>query len=1182
MYLKSIELSGFKSFAEPTEISLEPGIVCVVGPNGCGKSNVVDAIRWSLGELSPKTLRSKSIADVIFNGTRRLSPAAQAQITLTFDNSDRALGVDAPEVSVQRKVSRDGGGEYAINKASCRLKDIKGLFLGTGLGDDGYSIMEGSMVEFLLTAKPLDRRLLFDEASGAARFSSKRDEALSRLSKIDQDLDRVRDQIELLAAEKKRIENQAKKAKLFEKLSGQKRELGVRKVLADLDRTETRAQAIQEETLEPKRAQMERKTVALNQHYAKAETLKAGRAELEAKSGELSKDFHEVLRARDVAAEKLRHLESRLSELRSSRETRLLEKEDLIKQRQALNEEIETAGRELAVKEKELEETSLQLKQDGGLNEELAGAASRRDEMQRHIQDLRNRIIIENQEITRLRNESLGLTTELSQWQVELKHTLKEHHREDLQKLHLEERNREIEARIQALKGEIEELETKRVQTADLQAQQIDACRRLEDALYRGLTQEEAALEARRRHWEIIAEQDPYVRGALATDQISGEQGGVYGPIGKLIKTSPQHHIHLKEILGERLNWFLAENAEAALKIIDLLGSGRKGRAAFVLLDRLTETPQPVTFNWGREGAIGRIVELDYLLGSTDARTKQAIFRLVGPTFVQGSSVFGEALVRGGEEPAAQKDINTLSAVEEREAVAKAMADLSVKKQELGAQVAESGHEKERLSSELQTLLESLRAKNLESAGLIQEKESNDRDLSLAQESVLSMEKEARRYLEDSAAKKEMLTQMEETLRGKDELIADLHKQLDEGNAALEKTIVETKSGREARLARDLELERCEHEKAVAREKKNQLDKAVALTAEQAGRLEAAVNDLDRDLEELANRIEDLKNELSELDRAHEEKGRAMEVSREELEKSRTLISAVESDIAFLDEDIRKLDEEVKNAQVELRALEYERARVVEEAVRIFGAAAEELPAKLEQAKTTETTVLLREGESVEDALLRIEEQISRLGQINFLAQEEYDRLTERLTFLETQREDILKAKADVGSAIAKVNAQIEESFSVTFAAVREKFREIFATLFEGGEADLVLTESQDLTQRGVEIFAQPPGKKLQTITQLSQGEKALTAVSLLFAFFSINPAPVCILDEIDAPLDETNVLRFRRMLEKFSQKCQFLVITHNKRTMEAARSIYGVTMEELGVSKIISVKLEEATATVS
>ncbi len=1183
MYLKSLELSGFKSFAEPTDILLEPGITGIVGPNGCGKSNTVDAIRWCLGELSPRTLRSKSITDVIFNGTRRLSPAACAQVTMTFDNSDHSLDVAANEVAVTRKVYRDGTSEYLINKTSCRLKDIKTIFLGTGLGDDGYSIMEGSMVDFLLTAKPHERRLLFDEASGAARFASKRDEAVSKMEKIDTDLNRVKDQIEIIGAERKRLESQAKKARLYERVNNEKTELEIKKVSQILENCRLRAQTIREESFDPKRAELERQSAGRDKLNADAQTLEAERMALEQQLSLASNEFHETLRERDLAVEKIKNLEEKIRERRALLESREKESRtldgEILRCREDLNLAKAVHQEKTAQRDREIEEFD----QAHPHALQTADGAGRRHQIQTQIEDLKHQILDLNEQITKDRNENRAVTTEMSQDQASLKYILREHKKQELEKFHLEELLHELKTKIESLKLQIDAA-GRDAQNLTQERAGIAARRQpLETLATLDLPAQKASLQARLEQWEKLAQEDAVIRGSRAIEEMSLDIKEIAGPIGKLIKCPAQNYPALKEILGERLYWFLAENAETALRAIETLEEKKQGRATFVLMDRLTQSLRPASITWETTSkTAGRTVDLDYLLGSTDVRTKKAILSLVGPVFVQGTSIFGESVLRGGQGPQTQSEENTaLTHLQERQRIQGLLRDNEERAGRTQAELSalrEQGRQAEERQNNLSLNLQGLRA---ETSRFNQELENNGQNLKYAAETLMSLEKDAQQNLCSVASKKERLGDLEKSVNANIDSLAGLQARLEQSSHGLAEAAIEMSKVKEFELSRQLIIERATQEISLLEQKCVQLETTLSANTQKLAYLQTEQKNLQSDLKKSGESSAALTLEIAAIEAAHAERVKNLEDLQSAGAGITQKIQALEARVAGAQEAIGALEEELRGAEIELRSLDFETSRAREDACRIFNAAPEQIDAKLKEASERSPITRVREGESLEETLNRLNLQIQRLGQINFLAQPEYDRLGERMTFLQTQRDDILKAKTDIQTAIARINTQIEGSFETTFNAVRVKFKEIFATLFEGGEADLALTESDSFQQRGVEIFVQPPGKKLQSLAQLSQGEKALTAVSLLFAFFSTHPAPVCILDEIDAPLDEANVLRFRKMLEKFAKHCQFVIITHNKKTMEAAKELYGVTMEELGVSKIISVKLEEVAAAV-
>ncbi len=1184
MYLKSIDLSGFKSFSEPTEVQLESGITCIVGPNGCGKSNIVDSIRWALGELSPKTLRSKSIADVIFNGTRRLSPATCAHVTLTFDNADRVLGVDAAEVAVTRKVYRDGNSEYSINKSACRLKDIRTLFLGTGIGDDGYSIMEGHMVEFLLTAKPHERRLLFDEASGAARFSAKRDEALGKLSKIELDLDRVKDQIELIENERKRLENQARKARTYEKLLKEKKTLETEKTIRAIDDLTAKTQALQKNTVEPKTRDLEIKHTQLDQLYAKIQTLESEKMESEKILQAKNEAFYEAARSRDLTLEKMKHLEERLQEKGSQKTSAREELENQNEQLGQFETELQNLAKEIAGKEASLNAQATNVQEDmQTLKATLTNLALNREEAQRVIRQLKARILDTTQEAVNCKNQALKIHTEISELQAELKIALKEHQRASLEKVHLEELLKENETATQALKQETysneQELTSLTKTQEELQAKRAQ----LEELTFRSLPKEESTRQSELEHWDKLYGDNPRVRGAKAIEELIADgMSGVYGPIGKKIKTSPTYHNYLKDILGEKLQWFLAENAEVAMKTMEAVRSRQSGRVTLVLLDRIGENIRTSNPYWDfvPKGQTTRIADLDHILGSTDLRTKKAIFYLLGPTFIQGSTIYAEAIIHGGEELQVLTESKGLTILEEREEVVRALGDIAKRKTEAKTELELYDNKLTDVKKQITELNRLRQTKSIELAQKIAEAESAVRELNLAQDTSVAIEHETQQKLAIISKRNEELAIVDGKTKEFENAAQTLQKDLLTKDENLDKAVIEEKSEREATLAVELIEQRAQQQLAVLTERKSQIVKSMHTSQVSVEKLERALEALGQEIKTVQNQKNETEKEFGSLEAAKEARGTELQALQQSHETLALKLHELHQEQTALEQNLSSLKEELNQCELELKTLEFEKNRNIEEAARIFEAEGEALTEKITQAKL-ELATLTQETQDLEETLRRINERVEKLGQINFLAQEEYGRLEERVQFLSAQRDDILKARDDVRHAIDTINIQIEESFSVTYEAVRTKFREIFAQLFEGGEADLALVEGENPMQKGVEIFAQPPGKKLQSLALLSQGEKALTAVSLMFAFFSTKPAPVCVLDEIDAPLDEANVQRFRKLLTKFSENCQFLIISHNKRTMEAANALYGVTMEELGVSKIISVKLEEITAPV-
>lgn len=1211
MYLKAIKLSGFKSFTEPTEIILEPGITAIVGPNGSGKSNIVDAIRWCLGELSAKTLRSKALAEVIFNGTRRLPPAQSAQVTLVFDNENRALHLDASEIAVTRKIERQAVSEYAINRSPCRLKDIKELFLGTGIGEDGYSIMEGSTVEFLLTAKPHERRLLFDEASGGARFMAKRDEALSKLSKTQNDLDRINDQIELLSLEQRRLESQARKARLYGKLSEEKKILESRKIINELERLKTQIEHLQNETLDPKNQELNAKSVALNQLYAQSEGLQAEKIELDKELAAKTQDFHEALSRRNVALEKLRNLDEKIAEKDAAGQTMTQEREQSLKQLEWHEQNLQEIQEVLELKQTELEAKKTALDQEAqkrprpedtapGAPEGLSRPQTEknpqetgfdREDMEAEAGRLKNAIFETTQKMENLKTEAIALLSENSEIQAELRISLKEHHRVGMEKLHLDESVRDLEKKEKAIDAQLETLKQEKENFAGKEKDLGRLKQTKEEEIFRVLPKEETQLAAQLAHWETTNGQDPYVRGLKSIEEALENFNGVTGPIGSLIRCAQQHERLVAELLGERRRWFIAENMEAAQKALDHLAQNQGGRAAFVLADRVNENPAPASLNWNIEmpGSSGKILEFNDLLGDTDVRTKKVAAYLVGPTYVQGESSYGEAIIYGGETLNNANTPIVLVDLRQYQEMRRRLEEIQGRRAVLEKELEDIDSQIQTLHEQTQTLNSAIEQKTVARVETVKTKEASTKELHFAHETARALEKESQEKLAILSTKKERHEEAEKEIRAFDERLSGLRAKLEAKEFYLNNALLIEKARREQELTRELALQEISREMALYEERQSQSIKSMAAAKIQSSKLAQAADALENELKTLKAEQEQTQKDLQALEEERRDSGRRLEELQGHGQKQMQTLTELKEQQNALEEETRRLEADLREEEMELKTLQYEQRRTIEEAFHVFNLNTEAaLTAKIQEINEARQKGKEKEGENeipdqdLTGHLQRINERLEKLGQINFLAGEQFNEIESRLTELQIQRDDILKAKEDIHQAIAKIKTQIEESFGATFAAVREKFREIFGQLFEGGgEADLALVTNEQTGEQGVEIYAQPPGKKLQTITQLSQGEKALTIVSLLFAFFAIKPSPVCVLDEIDAPLDEANVERFTRMLKKFSESCQFVMITHNKKTMAAARALYGVTMEELGVSKIISVRLEDVAVPV-
>ncbi|MFC1522131.1 chromosome segregation protein SMC [Elusimicrobiota bacterium] len=1172
MFIKNITLKGFKSFVNETDLIFDPGITCVVGPNGSGKTNVLDAIRWCLGELSPRTLRSKSLTDVIFNGTKRLTPSNNAQVTITFDNSDGFLPVPHSEVAITRKVSRSGESDYMINKSSCRLKDIKQLLLGTGLGDDGYSIMEGSMIEFLLNAKPQDRRLLFDEASGASKYAVRRDEALSKLTRVELDLERINDQVDLVETEMKNLERQARRAKQHEKLVREKKNLEIKKIAYSWDNTSKKLNLLYEESIEPKKEMLNEQTTALSGITAQIEAHELTRVELEDARTEKSNALAETTKKRDLNLTDTRHLEERI-----------LERE---KQIETAHGEVGNHNQNISNYQNELNSSTDDLREYNKQVESFTQGAQDRqidpEEKSRlvsEINSLKETLADQAIRLTEVRNNSTTYENQMLNIDHQLKYSLKQHKNLNSEIIEITNLAKDLARTRDNCKTQIENASSQ-IGSLEQDLKTLEAdINALEDLLFTQIPVKESELQTTAKYLAQVSGTGLTEKGRRTISDLLADFPQIRGPISGLINTSEPYRSYLDGVLGEKLNWFLAEDLETATRAIEYLKTNNKGRATFIILSQISEnirTTPPNVWNFETKDQSGNTVNLETLLGTTDITAKGVISFLIGPMFLRDTTLYLEGIIQGGESFLNEEEDNAQRCVATAEAAHAALAKLETEKAQHNAKLTEFKNKRQEVVEKVALLKRETSDTTIELARTNQDIENKENDIVQSGHTLAGMETECQGFLreisstmESSVTVKEELRQLEGDYQAKQET---LHAK----EAAKDEVFEKQRINKESALLKEIDKEKILNKVAALTERVSSLNEFISSSNSQINNLNTRIKEAETDIASTGQSKDDTAKELDSIMKDYNTLCGELEIMQKTHDESRQKFLTLRGEQDAIQANRHTLEEEIHEHETQTRVLEFKVNQYKDE----FNACFTDTPDETQRPSIEEIRDSIDPEatiETMESNLASICKRLEQIGQINFLAQEEFTRLENKTSFLKKQKEDITSAASNIKKTIETINAQIEEKFNETFEAVRIKFKETFNELFEGGESDLVLTNREMTVSQGVEIFAQPPGKTTKTLSLLSQGEKALTALALLFAFFSTRPSPICVLDEIDAPLDEANVTRFKRLIEKLNERCQFIVITHNKRTMETAHALYGVTMQELGVSKIISVKLQEA-----
>jgi len=1202
MHLQSLELFGFKSFADKTLFNFPEGVTAIVGPNGCGKSNLLDAIRWVLGEQSAKSLRGDEMADVIFNGTDNRKSLSFAEVSLTFTDCASELNVDWHDVRVTRRVYRDGNSDYLLNKTPCRLKDIQNLFADTGVGRSAYSMMEQGKIDMILSSRPEDRRAIFEEAAGITKYKTQKREALRKLEATEANLLRIGDIIKEVKRQIGSLQRQAGKARRYQALHADLRVLEThhsKKQLAALDTELVHCEA-------------EIKKIATSEQTSRTK-IDLGESELTEERRALDKIDIEVA---DIRAEAQR-LQSEIAGHRSRIEFNRQRKDelsDLIERARGDIAAAESKRKQHAAQTREsdalIEKTQrfLQSKQDelAKITELLDLLRAKREAHQADRETARTSLSKYEARIDKLEDELAGITArrELTEEQIreiftEIKEATKAH----------EKIAAEITAKRSATESDQNKLEQLLAQSqtaeANLRQQQqvLGATESELTALERTLTEKRSSLEILR---QLNAEGEGLAQGSQAVlkglDDPERYRAAIAGSLVAQIDVDPKFIPAIEAALGRNLHAVILKDAQSAEEILVRLTRKKLGQAALFVPKLGASTHESVRKSLPKDAlawAIDKIVAprsleptIRQLLSGVlvFAKLDQALAcKKDEPTLamatLDGEFVSAEGIVFGGSntvksDSLLERKARVAALAEEETECANQHKIFVQKRDQAKAGVAAASGQVDEARSQYQTAhlaqstsankISLLQAEEKEAErkidNLKSEKTTLEQQIEAAGERAAELEGElnaahdelAEYEAEQTAAEKDekgARSQEEKTLETLNDLRLAIatarqrHESLEaqrQPMAARETELVELISARRADIAS------YESKLAVQALESRDAEVAIKEQAARAAEAEAAANKISSQRAARVGAVQERETEL-----------RGLRNSLSELQETRGHQQVRESQLQM---QIENLAENIsRRYQVDLRAFNPDEAA--------FG---KTLRAQLKRTEkeTAPTADVDLAGDELQKLIVDLTRQLDNMGPVNLDAVQEYDELEERYKFLETQNNDLTNSRRELLDVISRINSTTRKLFAETFTQVRANFREVFAELFDGGRADLCLLDENDPLNCGIEISAKPPGKQLQSISLLSGGERAMTAVALLFAIYMVRPSPFCVLDEIDAPLDESNINRFVRMLDRFIGQSQFVIITHNKRTIAKADVLYGVTMEERGVSKLVGMKL--------
>lgn len=1173
MYLKEIEIQGFKSFADKTKVVFDQGVTAVVGPNGSGKSNITESLRWALGESSVKSLRGGKMPDVIFAGTESRKPLNYASVVVTLDNQDGFIKDAGQEIKVERHIYRTGDSEYKIDGKKVRLRDIHDLFLDTGLGRDSFSIISQGKVEEIFNSKPEERRAIFEEAAGVLKYKTRRKETESKLQQTQDNLDRLEDIIYELDNQIKPLEKQATTARKFMDLDGQRKAIYLDVLVAqiqankaELDLTEEELNQVQElltsyyqkrESLELENQSLKNQRQDLQAEMAKDQTslmdLTALISDLERKLA-LSK-----LETEQVALNQ-QEAQARLASLDEKRNALIQEKEEKEANLSQLEENLAVNTKELNRLEAELEAFS--------------------DDPDQMIEQLREHFVAFLQEeadvsnqLTRIEND-LENSRQQTQKQEEQLESLKE------QLASAKSKASEQETELKSAKEKVQNLLADYQTNAKQEEEQKQAYQSQQNQLFDRLDSLKNKQAKAQSLENILKNHSNFYAGVKSVLQEKNRLGGIVGAVSEHLTFDVRYQTALEIALGASSQHIIVEDEQAATKAIDFLKRNRAGRATFLPLttikarsisgqnqDVIASSPgflgmadELVTFDVKLEAIFKNLLATTAIFDTVEhardaARKVRYQVRMVtldgtelrtGGSYAGGANRQNNSIFIKPELEQLQKEIaqeeKLLSQEEEKlKSVQENLATLTqtletIKSQGEQARIEEQGlylayQQTCQQVEELETLLE-LQEKelnNLRGGDWQTEKEKCQERLSIIATEKQKLESEIEEIKSNKNAIQERYQSLQEKLSQERLLKTEMV-----GRKRYEVADIE-------RINKELEYLDMEQEEIerLLQEKVDNLEKVdTELLAKQEAEAKSQKEDIQQGLIRKQFELDDIEGQLDDI-ASHLEQARQQ---NEEWIRKQTRAEATKEKITD--------------------RLRYLQGQLTEEYQISYTEA-------LEQANTLEDLAV------AEQEVKDLEKSIRSLGPVNLDAIEQFDEVHERLEFLNSQRDDILSAKNLLLETITEMNDEVKERFKSTFEAIRESFKVTFKQMFGGGQADLILTEG-DLLTAGVEISVQPPGKKIQSLNLMSGGEKALSALALLFSIIRVKTIPFVILDEVEAALDEANVKRFGDYLNRFDKDSQFIVVTHRKGTMAAADSIYGVTMQESGVSKIVSVKLKD------
>ncbi|ALP35059.1 chromosome segregation protein SMC [Paenibacillus sp. IHB B 3084] len=1189
MFLKRIELAGFKSFADKTEMEFVRGITAVVGPNGSGKSNISDGIRWVLGEQSAKSLRGGKMEDIIFAGSDARKAVNYGEVSLTLDNEDQALPLDFGEVTVTRRVHRSGDSEYFINRQSCRLRDITELFMDTGIGKEAYSIIGQGRIEEILSTRSEDRRGIFEEASGIVKYKSRKKDAVRKLDDTEQNLLRIHDLVSELEDQIGPLKEQSEKAIHYKELRGKLKSKEISMYVHQIEQIHTSWSDATSKLALLQQEQLQLSTV-VSRHDAMLESDRNELRQLEEQVERLQSDLLQYSEATEKSEGYGELLKERTRNLEANREQLILSLSTSESRHSERKSELDLLNEKLSALTVELDELRERLSDEeakligvtGGISQEqeesLKGGLL---ELMNQMAQARNEIRYTDQQKEALERRVTRVSDESGKWEA--------------QKAELEQRKKGLEAAVQKLGQEISSLRSGYIQGSEKYQALQKLLEESQGTIRKWEQKREAQISRRDTMKEMQDDFDGFMLGVKEVLKAARKETlhGVHGAVAELIRVPEHLEQAMETALGASMQHIVMENESVSRQAISFLKQRQLGRATFLPMDVIR--PRQIgagerQIAEGAEGFVGigaDLVQFDQryagivgsLLGNVViARTLEDANRIAARcqyryrvVTLEGDVVNAGGSMTGGSQ--FKKNANLLGRKRQLDQLDQDIIDTE---QQI-ARLRQSVVDTKRQLEETQIRLDELRQ-----GGDVKRGEEQQTAMELKQ-----LEHELRHVLEQVAAsgqeKKGFDQEIKELEASREEALLKL--------AALEeeekKTHQAIHAAEFARKANESAKEQLQGELTNLKVREGKLDQERFSLEEQLRRLRGDYDTLGKDSRQnktlLASIEADLltneQESVKQIENLNQYRLKKEEASQQ-LEFKRAARSSLSKKLEVAENETKEQRIQLKSVEEQLRQTEIGVNRLDVELENVLKKLSDDYELSYELAK--QRYPIPEDIEGTQAEVHRLKRGISALGEVNLGAIEEYQRVHERYTFLDEQKSDLVEAKTTLYQVIREMDDEMSKRFKATFDAIRREFGTVFSKLFGGGRADLVLLDPERMLETGIDIVAQPPGKKLQNLQLLSGGERALTAMALLFAILHVKPVPFCVLDEVEAALDESNVVRFAQYLREFSEQTQFIVVTHRKGTMEEADVLYGVTMEEGGVSKLVSVKLDNEEAEIA